>query len=78
MRVRRVLVAAGMTLRELSRGRVALGLAAAVPLLFFVVAGLVSSDRDITVRLAAAPGRIRSAWTSGPSRSSSSLPRRLR
>ncbi len=56
MRVRRVLVAAGMTLRELSRGRVALGLAAAVPLLFFVVAGLVSSDRDITVRLAAAPG----------------------
>lgn len=52
----RVLVAAGMTLRELSRGRLALGLAAAVPLLFFLVAALVSTRRDVAVRLAAAPG----------------------
>jgi hypothetical protein len=44
-----------MTLRELSRGRLALGLAAAVPLLFFVVAALVSTHRDVTVQLAAAP-----------------------
>jgi hypothetical protein len=55
VRVSRVLVAAGMTLRELSRGRLALGLAAAVPLLFFVVAALVSSHRDVAVQLAAAP-----------------------
>jgi hypothetical protein len=55
MRVSRVLVAAGMTLRELSRGRVALALAAAVPLLFFVVAALVSSRREVPIRLAAAP-----------------------
>ena len=51
----RILVAARMTLRELARGRLALGLAAAVPLLFFAVAALVSSRRDLAVELAAAP-----------------------
>jgi hypothetical protein len=55
VRVSRLIVAASMTARELLRGRLALALAATVPLLFFAVAAMVSARRDVPVRFAAAP-----------------------